>query len=131
MENKRALGSKYEDLAVAYLEELGFEILERNYRTRFGEIDIIAREYVEERVFHKTIGSDYLCFIEVKYRSSNGSGTPFDAINYHKMRQISRCALHFLRENRISDNQSMRFDVIGIQGDRGIELIRNAFPFSG
>ena len=55
--NKRQLGTVYEQKAAAYLQQQGYEILECNFRCRIGEIDIIARE------------GEYLCFVEVKYRS--------------------------------------------------------------
>ena len=60
--NKRKIGGQYEDLAAAYLREQGYEILERNYRDRLGEIDVIARE------------AGYLVFVEVKYRKDQRSG---------------------------------------------------------
>ena len=58
MENKRTVGSRYEEEAAAFLQKQGFQILEKNYRDRYGEIDIIAKE------------NGYLVFVEVKYRSS-------------------------------------------------------------
>ena len=72
--NKRQLGTVYEQKAAAYLQQQGYEILECNFRCRLGEIDIIARE------------GGYLCFVEVKYRSGDGYGSPLEAVGVYKQR---------------------------------------------
>ena len=67
--NKRQTGAKYEQAAGFYLEQQGYEIIEYNYRCRFGEIDIIAKD------------GSYLVFCEVKYRSCKGKGSPLEAVD--------------------------------------------------
>ena len=68
--NQRQLGSLYEERATEYLKTKGYRILERNFRNRMGEIDIIAKD------------GAYFCFIEVKYRTSNRYGSPLEAVGY-------------------------------------------------
>ena len=112
--NKRSIGQKYEKLAEDYLIEQGYEILERNFRVRSGEIDIIARE------------GRYLVFLEVKYRSGNRNGTALEAVDYRKQQIIYRIARIYLYQNKYPANQPCRFDVVGITGNR-IQHVKNAF----
>ena len=112
--NKRDIGSQYELLAEQYLKEKGYEILEKNYRVRSGEIDIIARD------------GRYLVFLEVKYRSSQRNGTALEAVNYHKQQVIMRTARVYLHQHRYPEGQPCRFDVIGITKDQ-IQHVKNAF----
>lgn len=78
--NKRKTGQEQEAKAACFLKTQGYQILERNYRCKKGEIDLIARE------------GQYLVFVEVKYRSTNESGLPEEAVDLRKQRQISRVA---------------------------------------
>lgn len=112
--NKRALGSEKERLAAAYLEAHGMRILEHNYRTRHGEIDLIGR--------HK----GYLVFVEVKYRRGDTAGNALDAVDYRKQCQICRTADTYRAVHRISADCGIRYDVLAIQGER-ITWIPNAF----
>lgn len=114
MSNKRSIGTKYEDLAEAFLKEKGYTILERNYRTRSGEIDIIARD------------GRYLVFLEVKYRSGKRNGTALEAVDYRKQQIIYRTARVYLYQHRYLADQPCRFDVLGITGEQ-IEHVKNAF----
>ncbi|MBI4707067.1 MAG: YraN family protein [Candidatus Omnitrophica bacterium] len=114
------LGKSGEELAVELLKKNGFKILERNFRTKFGEIDIIALE------------KDTLCFVEVKSRSSLRFGSGFEAVSGLKQKQIARPALIYLKDKNLLDKKA-RFDVISLTGPEGfqkIELIRNAFELS-
>jgi len=116
-ENNLSLGKKGEDIALDFLKKNGYGIIKRNYRTKLGEIDIIARE------------KDTLCFIEVKTRSSLRFGSPKEAVFPSKQRQISKVALTFLKEHKFM-NEKSRFDVVCISGASGtqkIELLKNAF----
>ena len=117
MENKRKIGAGYEKMAADYLVMHGYEILEYNYRNRTGEIDLIARE------------GEYLCFVEVKYRKNNSSGSPLEAVTKRKQQNISRVAKHYLLSHGYDEWTSCRFDVVGITGTE-IELVQNAFEFS-
>ena len=115
MQNKRNTGSIYEKIAGEYLQSLGYEILEYNFRCRQGEVDIVARH------------QDYFVFVEVKYRRNTDKGMPAEAITYAKQRKISRCAQQYLYQHRFLD-ASVRFDVVSVLGDQ-ITVIQNAFDF--
>lgn len=115
MENKRKIGNAYERVAGEYLKTQGYEILEYNFHTRAGEIDLIAKHGI------------YLVFIEVKYRKDMSSGHPFEAVSLQKQKKISRCALYYMKKNGFTE-MPVRFDVVGILGEQ-IQLIQNAFEF--
>lgn len=112
--NKRSLGSLKEDLAVNYLENLGYTILERNFWTRFGEIDIIA--------YHL----DTIIFIEVKYRDNIAFGYPEESITPKKQHSIRNAALYYMSKKRLSVDMPYRFDAVLIIKDT-IRHIENAF----
>lgn len=100
--NQRKIGAKQEEKACAFLQSKGLSILERNYYTRQGEIDIIAKD-------KKT-----LVFVEVKYRKSISAGLPQEAVDHKKQRRISRTAAHYLSFHRLPFFTPCRFDVIAI-----------------
>jgi putative endonuclease len=111
-----ALGKEGEDLAVRFFRGKGYRILEKNYRTPFGEIDIIARE------------RDSLVFIEVKTRRDDAFGYPFEAVNGRKREKIRKVALSYMKKLR--KEVPARFDVLSIyfeNGNRKIEHIMDAF----
>ncbi len=114
MENKRAVGTKYEQLAMEYLEENGYRILEHNFYSNSGEADIIA---VEGRT---------LCFVEVKYRRNSRYGTAAEAITPYKIRRCIKTAKVYLMKHREFADFNVRFDVVAIDGEH-IELIKSAF----
>ena len=116
-ENKRSLGTVYENLACKNLTEKGYTILERNFRCKYGEIDLIA-------AFGGTI-----VFFEVKYRHRRTSGYAVEAVSYAKQRTISRVAGYFLMKNRIPDTVPCRFDVIAFDGWRMKHYV-NAFDYN-
>jgi putative endonuclease len=116
--NKRKIGKEKEELAKAYLLERGYEILEENFYTRFGEIDLIARE------------GGYLVFIEVKYRSSTRTGVPEASVTPQKQRKIIKAAEYYLYKRGYSFDTPMRFDVISILKEE-YRLIQNAFEAGG
>ena len=111
--NKREIGSKYEQAIGYYLEQQGYEILEYNYRCRFGEIDLIAKE------------GDTLVFCEVKYRKNSWQGSSLEAVNGKKQRTIYKVAEYYLYTHYLK-NIPCRFDVVGIEDDQ-IILLKNAF----
>lgn len=84
--DKRELGKIGEDMAAAILERKGYRILQRNYRCRYGEIDIIADHY------------GGLCFVEVKTRQGFHYGRPCEAVTAEKKKHIRRTARHYLEE---------------------------------
>lgn len=110
------LGEKGEGLAERFLKKKGYKIIERNFKTRIGEIDLIADD------------SGTLVFIEVKTRESIAYGKPFEAVNYLKKRKIANVALLYLK--RLKEVPPCRFDVVSIYYDNGkpeCELIKDAF----
>lgn len=113
-QSARAIGARYERLAAEFLEGCGYEILERNFRSRAGEIDLIARE-----------GST-LAFVEVKYRAGDGAGDPAEAVDAGKQERIRKTAGYYLYIRGIPENQPCRFDVVAVLGER-FRLLRDAF----
>jgi putative endonuclease len=114
---RRQLGDAGEDLAAAALKKQGYKILERNYFTPLGEIDLIARHRGD------------LVFIEVKTRKSLRFGAPQDAVTPAKQARLQRLAAYYLQRQRLGEI-AVRFDVVGITftDDRPIiEIIQNAF----
>jgi len=116
-----ALGSRGESLACDTLERAGYEILATRYRTRHGEIDIVARD------------RDCLVFVEVKTRRSIERGTPAEAVTPRKQRRVIAMARDYLARHR-TDATACRFDVVAVLLTDGappsIQLIRNAFDAS-
>jgi putative endonuclease len=85
--NKKQEGALGESFAITYLKERGYRILEHNFRTRNGEIDIVAIDTRED--------PPILAFIEVKTRTSVAYGSPLEAITYHKLRFLKRTAEYY------------------------------------
>jgi putative endonuclease len=114
---RQALGHLGEELACAELRRRGYEILARRYRTRHGEIDIVARE------------GPTIVFVEVKARIGNEFGGAADAVTPWKQRRITKMAMDFLARNRLDDGPC-RFDVVTVdlaQGASVVEVYANAF----
>lgn len=111
--NKRVIGSDGEKMAVDFLTGQGIEIIEMNYTTKLGEIDIIAKE------------QGTTIFIEVKYRKSDKMGRPFESVNYGKQMKIQRVAMLYAQKYNTYE-KPMRFDVIEII-DSEITWLKNSF----
>jgi len=102
MLHKQALGRFGEDLAVSYLRKHGYRIIERNFKVRYGEIDIICEK------------DDILVFVEVKTRIGHAYGLPEEAVTPRKLREIIKTAEYFtVLHHELSS--SLRIDVIGIE----------------
>lgn len=114
--NTRKTGTWYEQKAAEYLKCQGLVILAHNYRCRFGEIDLIARD------------GRYVVFVEVKYRRNGSSGVSHEAVTPAKQRVISRVAQFYLTVKYNSVDVPCRFDVVGIDGDR-LQWKKNAFEY--
>lgn len=112
--NKRKIGAEQEALAEQYLIKQGYHILQKNFYSRFGEIDIIAKK------------DKYLVFIEVKYRKDEKMGFPEEAIDMRKQNNIIQMARFYMFQKKISENTPCRFDVVCILGEK-IRLLENAF----
>ncbi|MBI5777927.1 MAG: YraN family protein [Planctomycetes bacterium] len=113
-----SIGSKGELLAEAFLKKQGYRIVERNFRCKFGEIDIIG--------FKKGV----LSFIEVKTRSSDQFGLPIDSVDKAKQKRLIRLANYYLYKKKAQPDLPCRFDVVSILMKKDkpeIEFIPNAF----
>ena len=112
--NKREVGTRYEQLACAYIEEEGMKVIETNYRTQLGEIDIIAWD------------KEILVFLEVKYRKDRSHGGAEFAIPKSKQQTIMKVAKVYIKMNRLPLNGFYRFDAVLIDGNE-IKHIKNAW----
>jgi putative endonuclease len=116
--SNKILGNYGESMAREYLMARGYRILEENFRTKLGEIDLIARD------------GEVVCFVEVKTRRSLAQGHPAEAVHPWKVRKLTQMALSYLKYRYRSVDVSARFDVVCIvrDGDNArIEHIENAF----
>jgi putative endonuclease len=111
---RQHLGRTGEDLALAHLERLGYELVARNHRTRWGEIDLIVHDGVA------------LVFVEVKTRRASGSGRgPWEALHERKRAQVRRMAAAFLSDVQDRPRATeLRFDAIGVVIDPRGRLVR-------
>ena len=113
--NKRTVGTAYEDKAVLLLQDKGYKILERNFYTHHGEIDIVAKD------------GGYLVFVEVKYRRNDTAGTALAAVTPQKQRRLWQAARYYLYKNYYSAAEvPCRFDVVAFEGEEVVH-IRDAF----
>ena len=116
--NKRDIGQDTESLACSFLVSQGARILEKNYRCRQGEIDIIA------------LDGRYICFIEVKYRQNDRYGEPQEAVTVRKIQHICKVSKFYLYSKYKSYDLPVRYDVIAISPEEKIltfKWIKNAF----
>lgn len=106
MKHNQRIGKWGEDVATKFLIQKGCEIIGRNVRTPYGEIDILAQQ------------NDITLFVEVKTRTSNKMGLPEESITPRKQEHMIACAEHFAAENEIDHWQ---IDVMSIEGKPGTE----------
>jgi putative endonuclease len=117
MDSRPVLGRNGEDVAAAFYEARGFDVLERNYRVGEGEIDVIARR------------DDLIVFCEVKTRRSDAWGSPSEAVAWSKQQRLRRLAAKWMRERK-PGAVGIRFDVISIvlrQGGSEVTHLPSAF----
>jgi putative endonuclease len=120
LNRQQQFGKKSERIAAEYLRRKGYRIIETNYRSPMGEIDIIAKE------------KGTLVFVEVKARRSSRFGSPKGAVTPAKQRKISMAALDYLKRFGQDDTRA-RFDVVAIDikaGKTDIEVVKNAFDLA-
>ncbi len=123
--NTRQKGSVAEDFAANYIKSQGYDIIDKNFYIRGGEIDIVAKK------------GDLIIFVEVRSwdRVFWENGTPLETVNPAKIRKIQKTALFYIQKKNINLQKTMiRFDVAGLtkEGDSyKIEYIENAFPYGG
>ncbi len=113
---KKLLGREGEDLAARFLMKQGYRILERNYSTRSGEIDLVA------------LHDGAVVFVEVKTRTSHAFGAPELAVNPRKQQRMVKAALAYIKYKKLHQ-VPCRFDVVAITtaAEQEVEHIRNAF----
>jgi len=122
LNSRQRFGKEGESVAVRHLLKSGYLILAQNYRTRYGEIDIIAKD------------GNTLVFVEVKSRRNESFGNPKYAVTFKKRQKMSMAALDYLKTTKQS-NIKARFDVVAICSGKenpepDIEIIRNAFELA-
>ena len=100
-DRRHRLGEIGEEHAAVHFQRLGYEVLARNHRTRFGELDLIVRD------------GGLLVFAEVKTRRA-GSGRPFDNLHDRKQRQVRSMGAAWLKEADRPFFESLRFDAVGV-----------------
>lgn len=113
--NRVTVGKRWEDEVAAYLLKMGYSILERNFRFRSKEIDIIAKK------------DDILVFVEVKYRRNRSFGSGLDAVTARKRDNIRSAAVYYMDKKRLYDH-NVRFDVASIEQEK-LLYIENAFQY--
>lgn len=119
---RTSLGKRGEGAACGFLKERGYEILEKNYKCKIGEIDLIARR------------RGRLAFIEIKTRTSTQFGTPQEAVNLRKQEKILKVAQWYMKEKKLAKIQ-VAFDVVAVLWEKGqaprMRLIADAFEQEG
>lgn len=116
--NTREKGAQKEQQVCAYLLSEGVEILERNFRVRQGEIDVIGRD------------GEYLVFFEVKYRAGASRGSAAEAVGSTKQKKICRVADYYRLHHQCAEDTPIRFDVVAVDGE-SLHWIKNAFDYAG
>ena len=120
MKIKNPVGLLGEDIAVDYLKKKGYKIIERNFRKKYEEIDIVA------------LSDSTLVFVEVKTRTSNSYGSPFEGISKFKVQHLVRLA-QFYKMTHKNLPEDMRIDAVGVQltFDNKLENIEHLENISG
>lgn len=115
MDNRKT-GKKYEEQAALYLKKYGFVLLERNFRCRQGEIDLVG------------IHNGCLVFVEVKYRNNHKSGIPEEAVGRAKQLKICMVSDYYRIMHKEEAGRQVRYDVVAICQDE-VTWYQNAFPY--
>jgi len=117
---KRRVGNKAEELVLDYLAKQGLNLIDQNYITKFGEIDIIMQD----------LTSNTLVFVEVRYRKDNKFSSAIETVDTHKQNKIIKTAKLFLQKHSEYQQSVCRFDVVGVESDLKypeITWIKDAF----
>lgn len=116
--SRRDSGKAAEDAAARHLRANGYRILERNFSTPVGEIDIVA------------LDGEVICFVEVRSHATADFGSAMEALTKKKQRKVARAALAYLKRRRVEDAQ-MRFDFAAVEvaddGSHQVNVIKSAF----
>ncbi len=110
----RSIGNEYEEEAVKALINAGYDIIDRNFYSKNGELDIVA------------MNEDYLCFVEVRFKSSAKHGHPAESVDLRKQKRIIQTARYYLYTNGFTEDTPCRFDVVSISDDE-LNIIKDAF----
>lgn len=116
--NNRQAGARWEEIAESFLSGQGLKLLQRNFSSRLGEIDLIMED------------DTTIVFVEVRFRKNSLHGSAAESVTLHKQNRISRTAAWYLAKNPHRAAQFCRFDVISVdpqKKDQGIDWIQNAF----
>ena len=113
--DKRIKGDEKEKIAETFLSSKGLDLIERNFNSKVGEIDLIMKD------------GEYLVFIEVRYRDNKDYGGALASITPHKQRKFHKAAEFYLIKNFSNSPPPCRIDAIGIEAENEIEWIKNAF----
>jgi putative endonuclease len=116
-DDRRSVGTSGEEVAWRHLERAGYSLVAKNFRSRFGEIDLVVER------------AGVLVFVEVRSRRGDRYGSALESVGRRKQRQIGRMALEFVARRRLSDRRA-RFDVVAIEwqdGEPRIDHVEGAF----
>lgn len=109
-------GKDAEARACRHLQAQGLQLVQRNYHSRRGEIDLVMQD------------KDSLVFVEVRYRRQSRFGSAAESVNRHKQSKLLACANHYIQAHPELARQACRFDVVSIDGNmNSIDWIKNAF----
>ncbi|MDH5435130.1 MAG: YraN family protein [Gammaproteobacteria bacterium] len=114
-------GKMAEDSALSYLQKKGLKLIERNFNSTYGEIDLVMNE------------NKVTVFVEVRYRKNTTYGSAADTVDYRKQSKLASTAMFYLQKNKPAAKRPCRFDVVSITGhpEQGdIQWIPNAFEVS-
>tara|TARA_B100000446_G_scaffold187163_2_gene215466 strand:- start:2523 stop:2900 length:378 start_codon:yes stop_codon:yes gene_type:complete len=119
LRRKSDRGQQAENAAAQWLQQQGLSLLQRNYRCRQGEIDLIMQD------------NDDLVFVEVRWRKHHSHGGALASVDYHKQKRLILAARHFLGSHPAHHHRACRFDVLGMEPDNNdsvcYQWIQNAF----
>jgi putative endonuclease len=116
------IGHAAESQACNYLQQRGLKIITRNYRSPYGELDLVMQDH------------DHMVFVEVRFRRHNQYGSGADSVNSRKQDKLIKTALYYLQQHPKQAKQPVRFDVISLSaadGETDIEWIKDAFQTEG
>ena len=115
LNDKKSRGDFGEEMACKYIKKNGYKLLEKNFRTKFGEVDLIG------------IDDDTICFIEVKARSSSDYGNPEEFVTKRKQKRLWKTASIYINK-KTHELENYRFDVISVDlENEEIQIFKNAF----
>jgi len=113
------IGAAAEKVVEKMLLDTGLKILQRNYRCKLGEIDIVAQDVLAK--------DSTVIFVEVRQRSHGAFGSGFDSVDYRKQKKLIRTARLFLQERKFYDQYPCRFDIVSVRSLTDLQWIKDAF----